>query len=199
MQTDAFVAVVDGSENNVLHPAQVLENLQDSAKVQLNEEHFALEGHEGISFYFHDAQDQFVKQCARVETIERAAPHQVVGLRVFGETQKVERRSEYRIPLTSVISPIAFGEETSCIMLDVSEHGFAVVCQERHPFGGRIPVTVHFRGWSYSGFAIVRNERVLDGDRMRYGCQVDMKDANTWPLIDGLVAICQALGCCHAH
>jgi|GEM_PF-5334148 len=174
-----------------LQQAQVLDyeaplfraQLKKGGKLPAVDAHFTV--------YFEDA-FEFMRQEALAVAVESGeAP--VVEFELIGEPESAECRRAQRVPTMYANRTALFGSEEDCLLLDVSETGYAVVSKQRYEKGHVVTATVTYNGGFFSGPATVQSVREMENGDIRYGLRcIPVRTGHGCDLSSGLRRIVEA-------
>jgi PilZ domain len=173
-----FLQFPSETARRILHPSNVTETSgTDNLTILPEDPELGLEAEMELLIYF-EWKQQFMQQPARVEALLEGENGTVATLKTVGEPVSAESRQCYRVSTVMSDLTVTFGQESNCLLRDVSVTGFAVTATAEYQIGQVVDVELIFEGKRFQGKASIQSISPTPDGLIRYGTNC-VKAGNT--------------------
>lgn len=165
--TPFFLLIPDSFKERVLLPGKVIRHDGSTLITELEEPMPLEEGAEVVAFA--TVRNKFMQQGAVV--VAQCNPPTVNTLifKLVGDAVSAENRQTFRVSVAGANVKATIGQESDCLLCDVSPEGFAAITRSELKIGASIKVSFTFDGQSVSTLARVQTVRIRADGKYRYG------------------------------
>lgn len=162
------------TKENELLPAQLLKESDGLISMRLLEE-LTLPANSESKQFFHDQHDLFYGFSCQILRMESSGPNPVVSVKQIGPKERHEQRESFRLPVYDDSVTATVNDQFEAAVFDMSYGGIAVVLE----YGGFtdetwLKIDLVFDCVTVTGQMQIRNRKLLNDGRYRYGLAADM-------------------------
>ncbi|MBX2802710.1 MAG: PilZ domain-containing protein [Myxococcales bacterium] len=173
--SDVFLQPPTDDPNTPLLPTRVVSQEEAIWTVATTEPETTLEvGANATAYYTIDK--EFVKQPCTVQSVETTEGEEgetitTLIMELHGDPVSAEKRQSFRVSCAGCAITASLGEESGCMVVDVSATGFGLYAHQELRIGDIVHAQLHYQGETHDGQVAVQSIRKMPGHK-RYGMTV---------------------------
>jgi hypothetical protein len=165
-----FLLIPSPSNERVLHPGSVIESDRASFVARFEDGIAPVIGADLNAFC--EVRGQLFQQGATVIEFREQGDCPVIAFKRSGEPVSAENRQTYRVSISTSNITAKVDKERSCLVVDVSPEGFAVIAAKKYTLGSLVECSFSYEETTVTATARVQAMQVKKDGKLRYGLLV---------------------------